>query len=75
MKIGSSIEKKLLNYYTKDEVNILVDKITSGDIDLANYYNIQQIDIKFEELNKRVKVIEDWKEEPIEDDILLEIFK
>jgi hypothetical protein len=75
MKIGSSIEKKLLNYYTKEEVNILFDKITSGDIDLANYYNIQQIDIKFEELNKRVKIIEDWKEEPIEDDILLEIFK
>ena len=34
----------LNNYYTKEEVNILVDKLTSGDIDLTNYYTKAETD-------------------------------
>ena len=34
----------LNNYYTKEEVNILVDKLTSGNIDLTNYYTKAETD-------------------------------
>lgn len=75
IQIGSSIENKLENYYTKEEIRVLLDSITAGDIDLTNYYNISEIDAKFSEMNDRITVIEDWKEDPINIDILQEILK
>lgn len=71
-KSGSDIKVDLSNYYTKEEVNVLIDKINSGDIDLTNYYTISEIDTKvnkinldISELTVRVDKIEDWIDEPI----------
>lgn len=33
-------------YYTKEEIDELIDGVTSGDIDLTNYYNKKEIDNK-----------------------------
>ena len=71
-KSGSDIKVDLSNYYTKEEVNVLIDKINKGEIDLANYYTIAQVDAKVEKLSSdisdlgiRVDNIEDWIDEPI----------
>ncbi len=74
-KIGSSLESKLENYYTKEETRILIDSVAAGDIQLTNYYTISEIDIKFEELDSRITSIENWKDDPIDNDILFEILK
>jgi hypothetical protein len=74
-QIGSSIENTLENYYTKEEINILLDSIVAGDFDLKNYYDIATVDAKFNEISDRVTVIEEWKEDPLQDDILQEILK
>lgn len=71
--VGSSITKMLESYYTKDEVNVLIDKVNAGDIDLTNYYTIAEINTKFEEIEDRIEVIEDWKEEPITSNELQDI--
>ena len=71
-KSGSDIKVDLSNYYTKEEVNVLIDKINSGDIDLTNYYTISEIDTKINKINLdiseltvRVDNIENWIDEPI----------
>ena len=71
-KSGSDIKVDLSNYYTKEEVNVLIDKINSGDIDLTNYYTISQVDAKINKLSSdisdlgvRVDNIEEWIYEPI----------
>lgn len=71
-KSGSDVKVDLSNYYTKEEVNALIDKINSGDIDLTNYYTIAQVDAKIDKLNLdiselgvRVDNIEEWIDEPI----------
>ena len=77
-KIGDSIETDLSNYYTKEEVftkeevRELIDGITAGNIDLANYYTISQVDEKVENLqgqidniDGRLTVVEDIIETPI----------
>lgn len=76
-KSGSDIKVDLSNYYTKEEVNILIDKINKGEIDLANYYTIAQVDEKIDklssdisELTVRVDNIEDWIDTPISNDDL-----
>ena len=76
-KSGSDIKVDLSNYYTKEEVNILIDKINSGDIDLTNYYTISEVDEKIDklssdisELTVRVDNIEDWIDTPISNDDL-----
>lgn len=58
-KIGDSIETDLSNYYTKEEVNVLIDSIHAGDIDLTNYYTISQIDEKIENLQGQIDNISD----------------
>ena len=75
--IGSSLETDLSNYYTKEEINILLDSITAGDIDLTNYYTISEIDIKLNNLSnkiddntQRISILEEWKETPITTDDL-----
>lgn len=74
-QIGSSIENTLENYYTKEEINILLDSIVAGDFDLTNYYDIATVDAKFTEISDRVSIIEEWKEDPLNEDILQEILK
>ena len=76
-KSGSDIKVDLSNYYTKEEVNILIDKINKGEIDLANYYTIAQVDEKIDKLSSdisdlgnRVDNIEDWIDTPISNDDL-----
>ena len=76
-KSGSDIKVDLSNYYTKEEVNVLIDKINSGDIDLTNYYTIAQVDAKIDKINSdisglstRVDTIEDWIDTPISNDDL-----
>ena len=76
-KSGSDIKVDLLNYYTKEEVNILIDGITAGDIDLTNYYTIAQVDAKIDKINLdiseltvKVDNIEDWIDTPISNDDL-----
>lgn len=64
--LGSSIEEELANYYTKEEVNLLLDKAIAGDLDLSNYYTISEIDTKIEVLNNRLDNIEEWMNNPIE---------
>lgn len=71
-KSGSDVKVDLSNYYTKEEVNALIDKINSGDIDLTNYYTISEVDTKINKINLdiseltvRVDNIEDWIDEPI----------
>ena len=77
-KIGDSIETDLSNYYTKEqvytkeEVNKLIDAINAGDIDLANYYTILEVDEKVEALQEqidnidgRLNFVEDVIETPI----------
>ncbi len=58
-KIASSVETDLSNYYTKEEVNKLIDAINAGDIDLTNYYTILQIDEKVEALQEQIDNIDD----------------
>lgn len=36
----------LSNYYTKEEVNELIDEVAAGDVDLTNYYTKGEIDGK-----------------------------
>jgi hypothetical protein len=43
---GLSVDVDLTDYYTKYEVNELIDQITAGDIDLTNYYTKEDIDAK-----------------------------
>ena len=71
-KSGSDIKVDLLNYYTKAEVDDLINGIQAGNIDLANYYTIAQVDAKIDKINSdisglsvRVDTIEDWIDEPI----------
>ena len=71
-KSGSDVKVDLSNYYTKEEVNILIDKVNAGDIDLTNYYTISELDTKINKINLdiseltvRVDNIEDWIDEPI----------
>jgi len=71
-KSGSDVKVDLSNYYTKEEVNALIDKINSGDIDLTNYYTMSEVDTKINKINLdiseltvRVDNIEDWIDEPI----------
>ena len=71
-KIGDSLETDLSNYYTKEEVNKLIDSITAGDIDLTNYYTIFEVDEKIEKLQEqiddidvRLTYVEDVIETPI----------
>ena len=71
-KIGDSIETDLSNYYTKEEVNKLIDAINAGDIDLANYYTILEVDEKVKVLQEqidnidgRLTFVEDVIETPI----------
>lgn len=71
-KIASSVETDLSNYYTKEEVNILIDAVNAGDIDLTNYYTILQVDEKVEALQEqidnidnRLTFVEDVIETPI----------
>ena len=77
-KIGDSIETDLSNYYTKEEVytkeqvRTLIDEIKAGDIDLANYYTILEVDEKVEALQEqidnidgRLNFVEDVIETPI----------
>lgn len=75
VNIGTSLDSKLENYYTKEEVRKLIDGIVAGDINLADYYTIAEVDVKVKELNDRLVVVENWKEAPIDDDILKEILK
>ncbi len=58
-KIGDSIETDLSNYYTKEEVNALIDSIHAGDIDLTNYYTISQVDEKIQNLQGQIDNISD----------------
>ena len=51
---GSDVKVDLSNYYTKEEINILIDKINSGDIDLTNYYTISEVDTKINEINSNI---------------------
>lgn len=74
-KIGSSLESNLENYYTKEEINTLLQRIALGDIDLSTHYTIIEINTKIEELDTRLKKVEDWQDSPIENDILSEILK
>lgn len=69
---GNDVKVDLSNYYTKEEINIIIDKINSGDIDLTNYYTIAEVDTKINKINLdiseltiRVDNIEDWIDEPI----------
>lgn len=71
-KIGDSLETDLSNYYTKEEVNKLIDSINAGDIDLTNYYTIFEVDEKIEKLQEqiddidvRLTYVEDVIETPI----------
>ena len=71
-KIGDSIETDLSNYYTKEEVNKLIDAIKTGDIALAKYYTILEVDEKVEALQEqidnidgRLTFVEDVIETPI----------
>ena len=71
-KIGDSIETDLSNYYTKEEVNKLIDAINAGDIDLTNYYTILEVDEKIGALQEqidnvdgRLNFVEDIIETPI----------
>lgn len=41
-----NVKVDLSDYYTKYEVNELIDQIKAGDIDLANYYTKEEIDGK-----------------------------
>lgn len=75
LNIGTSIENKLENYYTKEEVRVLINNIQAGNIDLTNYYTISQVDLKIKDLNDRLVIVENWKETPIDDDVLKEILK
>ena len=58
-KIGDSIETDLSNYYTKAEVNALIDSIHAGEIDLTNYYTISQVDEKIENIQGQINNIGD----------------
>lgn len=58
-KIASSVETDLSNYYTKEEVNKLIDGVKAGDIDLTNYYTILQVDEKIEALQEQIDNIDD----------------
>ena len=71
-KIGDSIETDLSNYYTKAEVDELMDGIKAGDTDLANYYTILEVDEKIQNLqgqidniSGRLTYVEDVIETPI----------
>lgn len=57
-KIGDSIETDLSNYYTKAEVNALIDSIHAGEIDLTNYYTISQVDEKIENLQGQIDTMD-----------------
>ena len=46
-------------YYTKEEVNTLIDAVNTGDIDLTNYYTILQVDEKVEALQEHIDNIDD----------------
>lgn len=70
--VANSVETDLSNYYTKEEVNILIDNVNSGNIDLTNYYTISQIDEKINNikldinnLDERLELVEDIIETPI----------
>ena len=75
VNIGTSLDSKLENYYTKEEVRKLIDGIVAGDIDLTDYYTISEVDVKVKELNDRLVVVENWKETPIDNEALKEILK
>ena len=85
-KIGDSIETDLSNYYTKEEVftkeevRELIDGIKAGNIDLANYYTISQVDEKVENLqgqidnmDNRLTFVEGVIEDPISTEDLEDI--
>lgn len=63
-KIGDSIETDLSNYYTKEEVytkeqvRALIDEIKAGNVDLANYYTILEVDEKVEALQEQIDNID-----------------
>ena len=63
---------ELSNYYTKEEVRELINRIQAGDIDLTNYYTILEVDEKVEALQEqinnidgRLNLVEDIMETPI----------
>lgn len=58
-KIASSVETDLSNFYTKEEVNKLIDAVNTGDIDLTNYYTILQVDERVEALQEQIDNIDD----------------
>lgn len=51
------LNEALLNYYTKAEVNKLIDEVNAGDIDLTNYYTKQEVYTK-EEVNAQIRAID-----------------
>ena len=48
------LTQALGNYYTKTEVNELIDGLTAGDIDLTNYYTKNESDLRYQQLSTAI---------------------
>lgn len=63
--IASTISNDLSNYYTKDEVDLIVQKAILGEIDLSNYYTISDIDNKLTPIEEKIEVFDTFIKNPI----------
>jgi hypothetical protein len=66
VNIGSSVEADLSNYYTKEEINQIIDKVNAGEVTLLDYYNKNEIDTTVKKIEDRLDTIEDFIENPIQ---------
>ena len=66
VNIGSSAETDLSNYYTKEEINIIIDKVNAGEVDLLDYYTKTDVDIIVKTIEDRLDTIEEFIENPIQ---------
>ena len=64
--LGISANVDLSNYYTKEEVDLIIDKVNAGEIDLLNYYTKSEIDKTVDDINTRLEDVEDFIKNPIQ---------
>lgn len=73
--VGSSINSDLSNYYTKDEIDIIIERAAIGDVDLSNYYTISEVDEKIGVIEQSIDDINSWIDTPLTQDDINKITK
>lgn len=63
--VGSSVNSDLSNYYTKEEIDIIIEQAAIGDVDLSNYYTIYEVDERLGAIRQSIDNINSWIDAPM----------